>query len=100
MRNKLIAVILVISILLSIVPFGTVMIEAAETPSDVTITVLDSEGKIITDSDLSVSVTHVYGTYFTRSQKVTVTNYGDGVFGYDSSKYNQSSTKYEVNPKV
>ena len=94
MKRKILAVILVISILLSIVPFGTIMIDAAETPSDVTITVLDSEGKIITDSDLSVSVTHVYGTYFTRSQKVTVTNYGDGVFGYDSSNYNQSSTKY------
>ena len=67
MKRKILAVILVISILLSIVPFGTIMIDAAETPSDVTITVLDSEGKIITDSNLSVSVTHVYGTYFTRS---------------------------------
>ena len=67
---------------------------AAETPSDVTITVLDSEGKIITDSDLSVSVTHVYGTYFTRSQKVTVTNYGDGVFGYDSSLPKSSHLRF------
>ena len=94
MKKRFLAVVLVISMLLSAIPFGTVMTGAAETPSDVTITVLDSQGKPITDSSLAVTVTHVYGSYFTRSQNVTVTNYSGGVFGYDSSDYNRTNTKY------
>ena len=90
MKKRLIATLLAISTILSLIP-GTVL---AAGKDDVTITVVDDEGAAITDSALSVKVTHVYGTTFTRTQNVTVTNSGGGVFVFDGSKYDRSNTKY------
>ena len=89
MKKRLIATLLAISTILSLIP-GTVL---AAGKDDVTITVVDDEGAAITDSALSVKVTHVYGTTFTRTQNVTVTNSGGGVFVFDGSKYDRSNTK-------
>ena len=101
MKKRFLAILLVICMMITTVPMGTVVSTAEGTQSDVTITVLDKEGKNITDSylnsanaNLTVSVTHFYGTYFNSSQAVTVTNYGDGVYGYNSSQYNKTNTKY------
>lgn len=91
MKKRLIAVILAMTMLLAVIPMGTVV---AAGQDDVTITVLDKEGNNITESGLSVKVTHVYGTYFNRTQSVTVTNSGDGVYVFDGSKYDRSDTKY------
>jgi len=90
MKKRLIAMLLAISVILSVVP-GIVIAAGAD---DVTITVVDKDGGNITESGLSVKVTHVYGTYFTRTQNVTVTNSGGGVFVFDGSRYDRTDTKY------
>jgi hypothetical protein len=90
MKKRLIAMLLAISAILSLIP-GTV-IAAGE--DNVTITVVDQNGSNITDSGLSVKVTHVYGTYFTRTQNVTVNKSGNGVYVFNGADYDQSSTKY------
>ncbi len=91
MKKRLIAVILAITLLLAVIPMGTAVAAGAD---DVTITVLDENGNNITESGLSVKVTHVYGTYWTRTQNVSVTNNGGGVFVFDGSRYDRSDTKY------
>lgn len=91
MKRRLIAVILTIAMLLAVIPMGTVV---AAGKDDVTITVVDKDGSNITDSGLSVKVTHAYGSYFNRTENVTVTNNGGGVFVFDGSRYDRSDTKY------
>lgn len=94
---------LIVTMLISILPVGRVVsAEAATSDSDVTITVLDENGNRINtssaDTTLSVNVTHIYGNnWLNYSQDVEVTDYGNGVFGYDSSKYNVSN--YQVKTK-
>lgn len=90
MRKRLIAMLLAISTILSVIP-GTAI---AAGKDDVTITVVDENGAAIVDSALSVKVTHVYGSVFNRTQNVTVTNSGGGVFVFDGSKYDKNNTKY------
>ncbi len=92
MKKRLIAMLLTICMIFTMLPMGAFVLSAEE--NDVTITVLDAKGNKITDTNLAVSVTHVYGTYFNRTQTVTVTNQGGGVFTFDKSRYTQSSTKY------
>ena len=91
MKKRLVAVIIVITMLLTLIPMGTIVAAGAE---DVTITVLDENGLNIADSGLTVKVTHVYGTFFNRTQNVSVTNNGGGVFVFDGSRYDRSDTKY------
>ena len=90
MKKRLIATLLAISTILSLIP-GTAI---AAGKDDVTITVVDENGAAIVDSALSVKVTHVYGSVFNRTQNVTVTNSGGGVFVFDGSKYDKNNTKY------
>jgi hypothetical protein len=90
MKKRLIATLLAISTILSLIP-GTVL---AAGKDDVTITVVDENGAAITDSALSVKVTHLYGYPFNRTENVTVTKSSAGVYVFDGSKYDQSSTKY------
>lgn len=90
MKRRLISFLLVVSLLLSTVP-GTAI---AAGKDDVTITVVDDSGTTITDSGLSVKVTHVYGPFANRTQNVTVTNSGNGVFVFDGSKYDRMDTQY------
>ena len=96
MKKRIVAILLMISLLISVLPVGTVTL-GAETESDVTITVLDVEGKNVTDSNLSVKVTRTYTSWFTRTQNVTVTNYGDGVFGYDYASNHSATQYYTIN---
>ena len=91
MKKRLFAAILAITLLLSVFPMGTAVAAGVD---DVTITVLDENGNNITEAGLSVKVTHVYGTFFNRTQNVSVTNSGDGVYVFDGSKYDRSDTKY------
>lgn len=92
MKKRLFAAILAITLLLSVFPMGTAVAAGVD---DVTITVLDKNGNNVTaESGLSVKVTHVYGTFFNRTQNVSVTNSGDGVYVFDGSKYDRSDTKY------
>ena len=90
MKKRLIATLLAISTILSLIP-GTAI---AAGKDDVTITVVDENGAAIADSALSVKVTHVYGSITNRTQNVTVTNSGGGVFVFDGSKYDRNNTKY------
>lgn len=90
MKRRLIATLLAFSMILAIIP-GTAI---AAGKDDVTITVVDENGKNITESGLSVKVTHVYGSVLNRTQNVTVTNSGGGVFVFDGSKYDKNNTKY------
>lgn len=90
MKKRLIAMLLAISAILSLIP-GTV-IAAGE--DNVTITVVDESGKNITDSGLTVRVTHVYGPFANRTQNVAVTNSGNGVFVFNGSKYDRMDTQY------
>lgn len=64
MKKRLFAAILAITLLLSVFPMGTAVAAGVD---DVTITVLDKNGNNITESGLSVKVTHVYGTFFNRT---------------------------------
>ncbi|MBQ3547849.1 MAG: InlB B-repeat-containing protein [Clostridia bacterium] len=91
MKRRLIAMLLTICMVFTMLPMGAFVLSAAA--NDVTITVVDKNGNVVTDSNLSVSVTHVYGVLFNRTQNVTVTKH-DGYFSFDKSRYNQSSTKY------
>lgn len=91
MKRKLIATLLAISFILAIFPAGTAV---AAGKDDVTITVVDENGNNITDSALSVKVTHVYGPASNRTQNVTVTKSGNGVFVFDGQKYDRNDTKY------
>lgn len=91
MKKRLVAVIIAITMLLTVIPMGTIVAAGAD---DVTITVLDENGKNIASSGLTVKVTHVYGVLFNRTQSVSVTNNGGGVFVFDGSKYDRSDTKY------
>ena len=91
MKKRLFAVILAITMLLAVIPMGTAVAAGAD---DVTITVFDENGNNITEEGLSVKVTHVYGSIFNRTQNVSVTNNGGGVYVFDGSKYDRSDTKY------
>ena len=91
MKKRLIAALLAFGMLLTWLPPSVVL---AAGQDDVTITVVDKDGHNVTESGLSVQVTHVYGSYFTRTETVTVSKSGDGVFVFDGSQYDQSSTKY------
>ena len=85
MKKRLIAVILAITLLLAVIPMGTAVAAGAD---DVTITVLDENGNNITESGLSVKVTHVYGTYWTRNAEhdTETIHFGeDGSFSYSCS---------------
>ena len=90
MKKRLIAILLAISTILSVIP-GTVIAAGID---DVTITVVDKDGSNITEDGLSVKVMHVYGTFFTRTENVDVTNSGGGVFVFDGNEYDESNTKY------
>ena len=91
----MLAVLLAIVMLISSIPTGMFVSVAAASDSDVTITVVDSNGDVVVDSALSVKVTRVYTLgNRTLTQNVTVTNLEeDGKFGYDYS-INHSRTKY------
>ena len=90
MQKRFIAMLLAISLFATFLP-GSVF---AADAGDVTITVVDENGTNITDSALSVKVTHVYGPFANRTQNVTVTNSGNGVFKFNSSTYNRLDTQY------
>lgn len=92
MKLKLIATLLTLSMILSMFPAVTVV--AAPGKDTVTITVVDEDGNSIADSGLSVKVTHVYGAIFNRTQNVTVTNSGGGVFTFNGKTYDRNDTKY------
>ena len=86
MRRRLIAFLLAVCTMLSIVP-GTAI---AVGENDVTITVVDASNNNITEGNLSVKVTRVYGNN-NRTQTVKVTDSGNGVFTFTNAK---KDTKY------
>ena len=95
MKRKIFAVLLALSLMFSIIPMEMFVTSAATSNSEVTITVVDSNGNPITDATPTVKVVHTYTSgNRTRTQNVTVTNWGDGIFGYNSSRYNRTSTLY------
>lgn len=90
MKKRIIAFLLTITLLLSAFNTGMVVF-SVEANTDVAITVIDSNGKNIDNSALSVTVTCTYRrSYYgaTRTENRTVTSFGDGVFGYDYSSQN------------
>ena len=90
MKKRIIAFLLTMTMLLSAFNTGMVVF-SVETNTDVIITVLDSNGKNIDNSDLSVSVTCAYRRSMfgsIRTENRPVTSFGEGVFGYDYSKQN------------
>ena len=92
MKKRMLAILLTISLLLSVFNIGTVVF-AATPNTDVTITVLDSNGNTITDATPTVKVTCTYKRYNSnRTQNITVKSFDPGVFGYNYS--NQSNIQY------
>ena len=90
MKKRLLALLLAFCMILAMIP-GTA-IAAGE--NDVTITVVDENGANVADSGLTVKVTHVYGKNANRTQNVTVTNSGNGVFVFDGGRYDRNDTQY------
>ncbi len=92
MKKRMLAILLTISLLLSVFNIGTVVF-AATPNTDVTITVLDSNGNTITDATPTVKVTCTYKRgNSNRTQNITVKSFDPGVFGYNYST--QSNIQY------
>lgn len=102
MKKRILSILLAICMLMSVIPVGTMTLTAAETTSDVTVTVLDENGNKVTNSNLSVTVTRTYVLWRTNTQNISVTNYGTvngdyGVFGYNFKNSPGTTQYYTIN---
>lgn len=94
MKKRIIAILLTVTMLLSVFNSGMVVFSAGAS-TDVKITVLDSNGNNVANDALKVTVTCAYRSSnfgSIRTENRPVTNFGDGVFGYDYSS--QSNVQY------
>lgn len=95
MKKRIIAVLLAITMLVSVFNIGTLIVFGATPNTDVTITVLDSKGDVITDATPTVKVTCTYRkNNFNRTQNIEVKSFDSGVFGYNYYDANNVVVQY------
>ncbi len=89
MKKRILSLLLTFCLVLSVFNIG-IGVFALQPDTDVTITVLDSNGNVITDASPTVKVTCTYKRgNSNRNQNITVKSFDPGIFGYNY--YNNSN---------